>query len=67
MARTILRRAERRAVTLALHDEVLAAGRLLSYLNRLADLLWILARVAEQGEARQATRARTERSPHPGS
>jgi cob(I)alamin adenosyltransferase len=58
MARTILRRAERRSVTLSLHDETLATGRLLPYLNRLADLLWILARVAEQGEAREATAAR---------
>jgi cob(I)alamin adenosyltransferase len=59
LARTILRRAERRSVTLAQHDPAIAAGHLLAYLNRLADLLWILARVAEQGEAREATRART--------
>ena len=59
IARTVLRRAERRSVTLAEHDPAIAAGHLLPYLNRLADLLWILARVAEQGEARQATRART--------
>jgi cob(I)alamin adenosyltransferase len=61
LARTVLRRAERRSVTLARHDEELAAGRLLPYLNRLADLLWILARVAEQGEAREATAARPGR------
>ncbi|MHB8892429.1 MAG: cob(I)yrinic acid a,c-diamide adenosyltransferase [Candidatus Limnocylindrales bacterium] len=67
MARTILRRAERRSVTLALHDETLAAGRLLPYLNRLADLLWILARVAEQGEDRKATAARPGRSAAAGS
>lgn len=67
LARTILRRAERRSVTLALHDETLAAGRLLPYLNRLADLLWILARVAEQGEAREATVARPGRSAAAGS
>jgi len=67
LARTILRRAERRSVTLALHDETLAAGRLLPYLNRLADLLWILARVAEQGEAREATVARPGRGPATGS
>jgi cob(I)alamin adenosyltransferase len=67
MARTILRRAERRSVTLALHDETLAAGRLLPYLNRLADLLWILARVAEQGEAREATVARPGRGTATGS
>ena len=63
MGRTILRRAERQSVTLALHDEVLAAGHLLPYLNRLADLLWILARVAEQGEAREPTAARQTRDP----
>ena len=56
LARTIVRRAERRAVTLAMHDEALAAGRLLPYLNRLADLLWILARVAEQAESRKRDR-----------
>ena len=67
MARTILRRAERRTVTLARHDETLAAGRLLPYLNRLADLLWILARVAEQGEAREATAARPGRGAVNGS
>lgn len=61
LARTILRRAERRAVTLCHHDEDLAAGRVLPYLNRLADLLWILARVAEQAEARDATPARPGR------
>ncbi|MCJ7712456.1 MAG: ATP:cob(I)alamin adenosyltransferase, partial [Chloroflexi bacterium] len=49
------------------HDETLAAGRLLPYLNRLADLLWILARVAEQGEAREATVARPERGAAAGS
>jgi cob(I)alamin adenosyltransferase len=67
LARTIIRRAERRSVTLALHDETLAAGRLLPYLNRLADLLWILARVAEQGEAREATVARPGRGAVTGS
>ena len=67
MARTVLRRAERRSVTLALHDEALAAGRLLPYLNRLADLLWILARVAEQAESRVATVARPGRDSAAGS
>ena len=62
VARTVLRRAERRAVTLALHDEGLADSRVLSYLNRLADLLWILARAAEQAEARAATVARPDRA-----
>lgn len=58
VARTTVRRAERRTVTLAAGDEGLAGGLLLPYLNRLADLLWILARVAEQAEARGATVAR---------
>jgi cob(I)alamin adenosyltransferase len=67
LARTVVRRAERRSVTLALHDETLAAGRILPYLNRLADLIWILARVAEQGEAREATVARPRRGAAKGS
>jgi cob(I)alamin adenosyltransferase len=57
LARTILRRAERRAVTLERADLVPGAY-LLPYLNRLADLLWVLARAAEQAEARPATAAR---------
>ena len=51
VARTLLRRAERRSVTLAREDEAIAHGQVLPYLNRLADLLWILARAAEQAEA----------------
>jgi len=57
LARTILRRAERRAVTL--HRDGLVPGTfLVPYLNRLADLLWVLARSAEQAESRVATPAR---------
>ena len=57
LARTVTRRAERRVVTLA------RTGRLddslvVPYLNRLADLLWVLARADEQGEAHRATPAR---------
>ncbi|MBA3875830.1 MAG: ATP:cob(I)alamin adenosyltransferase [Anaerolinea sp.] len=59
LARTILRRAERRAV--GLHRAGLAPGEhLIPYLNRLADLLWVLARAAEQAESRRATPARRE-------
>jgi cob(I)alamin adenosyltransferase len=47
VARTTCRRAERCAVALADHDEVNAA--VLAYLNRLSDLLFILARVANDG------------------
>jgi len=61
LGRTVLRRAERRAVTLSHHDEGLAESRLLPYLNRLADLLWVLARAAEQAEEQAATVARPER------
>jgi cob(I)alamin adenosyltransferase len=62
VSRTVLRRAERRAVTLSIHDEGLADSRVLPYLNRLADLLWILARAAEQAEARMATVVRPDRT-----
>jgi cob(I)alamin adenosyltransferase len=65
LARTVLRRAERRAVTLAIHDEGLAGSRLLPYLNRLADLLWVMARAAEQAEEHAATVARPGRVPGP--
>lgn len=58
LARTIVRRAERRAVTLAYHEDSIRDGVIVPYLNRLADLLWILARVAEQAESRAATTSR---------
>jgi cob(I)alamin adenosyltransferase len=60
VARTVLRRAERRAVSL--HRQGLIPGpHLLPYLNRLADLLWVLARAAEQAESRTSTPSRTSR------
>ncbi len=60
VARTVMRRAERRVLTL--RDRQLIPGPwLLPYLNRLADLLWVLARAAEQAESRHATPARTSR------
>jgi cob(I)alamin adenosyltransferase len=70
VARTCIRRTERRTVTLAALDEGIAAGRVVPYLNRLADLLWILARSAEQAEsmtstAARATSARPARLPKP--
>ncbi|HZL15363.1 MAG TPA: cob(I)yrinic acid a,c-diamide adenosyltransferase [Verrucomicrobiae bacterium] len=58
LARTIVRRAERRAVTLD-RAGLVPGPHLLAYLNRLADLLWVLARAAEQAEAHTATAART--------
>jgi cob(I)alamin adenosyltransferase len=57
VARTVLRRAERRAVALG-REGLIPGPHLLPYLNRLADLLWVLARAAEQAEARSATPAR---------
>ena len=48
LARTTVRRAERRAV--ALHDDGgLPDSEVLPYLNRLADLLFVMARVADGG------------------
>jgi cob(I)alamin adenosyltransferase len=44
LARTICRRAERRVVTLSRHSTVNAA--IIKYLNRLGDLLFVMARVA---------------------
>ncbi|HKE97658.1 MAG TPA: cob(I)yrinic acid a,c-diamide adenosyltransferase [Actinomycetes bacterium] len=46
-ARSVVRRAERRAVELAASQEV--GGDLLRYLNRLSDLLFVLARFEEGG------------------
>ena len=47
MARAILRRAERRAVAADARRVVWGVADL-PYVNRLADLLWVLARAAEQ-------------------
>jgi len=63
-ARTILRRAERRTVTLQ-RGGLVPGPFLLPYLNRLADLLWVLSRVAEQAEARSATPSRAGGRPQP--
>jgi cob(I)alamin adenosyltransferase len=57
LARTILRRAERRAVGLR-RDGLVPGEHLIPYVNRLADLVWVLARAAEQAESRSATPAR---------
>lgn len=46
LARTIIRRAERMAVRL-LHDGVIENGEVVRYLNRLSDLVFILARYVE--------------------
>jgi cob(I)alamin adenosyltransferase len=46
LARTIIRRSERMAVKL-LHDGVIQNGEVVRYLNRLSDLIFILARYVE--------------------
>ncbi len=61
LARTILRRAERRAVTLR-RDGRVPGEWLLPYLNRQADLVWVLARAAEQAEERVTVFAREGRA-----
>jgi cob(I)alamin adenosyltransferase len=63
LARTTVRRAERRAVAIR-RAEPVPDDQLVPYLNRLADLLWILARAAEQGESRVATPSKAD-SDHP--
>lgn len=46
LARTVIRRAERKAVKL-LHDGVIENSEVVRYLNRLSDLVFILARYIE--------------------
>lgn len=58
LARTIVRRAERRAVSIRRSDP-LPDDQLVPYLNRLTDLLWVFARAAEQGESRASTPSST--------
>ena len=48
LARTIVRRAEREAVTLSRHEAVRAEA--IRYLNRLSDLLFVLARVMARAD-----------------
>jgi cob(I)alamin adenosyltransferase len=62
LARTITRRAERRAVGLQ-RGGLVPGEHAVPYLNRLADLLWVLARAAEAAESREAVPSRT--SPRP--
>ena len=57
MARVILRRAERRAIA-ADHAAPLGSAWIVPYLNRLADLLWVLGRAAEQAAGAPVTTAR---------
>jgi cob(I)alamin adenosyltransferase len=49
LARSVTRRAERRAVAMREADELPADSSVLAYLNRLADLLFVMARAADGG------------------
>jgi cob(I)alamin adenosyltransferase len=57
VARTVVRRAERRIVTLE-RESAVSGSWVVPYVNRLADLLWVLARVVEHTEHAAATPAR---------
>ncbi len=57
MARVVLRRAERRAIT-AEREAPSGSAWIVPYINRLADLLWVLARAAEQAAGAPVTTAR---------
>ena len=62
LARTVIRRAERMVARL-LHDQAIQNPEVLRYLNRLSDLVFILARYSEakQGGSTQAIRERPRR------
>lgn len=57
LARTVVRRAERRAIALGRLDP-LPGEWLVPYLNRLADLLWVQARMVEQALGEDTIRLR---------
>lgn len=48
VARTVCRRAERSAVALAGTAEAVPNGEIVRYLNRLSDVLWLMARMEEK-------------------
>jgi cob(I)alamin adenosyltransferase len=58
VSRTVIRRAERRVIALD-HERLVPGAWLMPYLNRLADLLWVLARLAEQAGHGSTIPART--------
>ncbi len=60
VARAVLRRAERRIVSLDQSGDLRSVW-LLPYVNRLADLVWVLARVAEQAEHAAPTPSRPDK------
>jgi cob(I)alamin adenosyltransferase len=48
VARTVCRRAERRVIALREHPDITVPPIVVIYLNRLSDLLFVLARVANR-------------------
>jgi cob(I)alamin adenosyltransferase len=58
LARTVVRRAERRVIALD-RDRLVPGAWLMPFLNRLADLLWVLARQAERALGTSTTKVRT--------
>jgi len=60
LARAVVRRGERLATRL-FHDGTIANADVLRYLNRLSDLLFVLARYEEASEGAGARVARTQR------
>lgn len=63
LARAICRRAERRLVALVRHSDDEISRALLAYLNRLSDLLFVLARVMNVQAGGQDTEWQTSRRP----
>ncbi|MGN5564305.1 cob(I)yrinic acid a,c-diamide adenosyltransferase [Xanthomonas hortorum pv. gardneri] len=59
LARTIVRRAERETVALSRQEEVRSEA--IGYLNRLSDLLFVLARVLARADGQQEVRWRHDR------
>jgi cob(I)alamin adenosyltransferase len=57
VARTVVRRAERRVIAVD-HERLVPGAWIMPYLNRLADLLWVLGRLAEQAQDASTTRVR---------
>lgn len=57
VARTVVRRAERMAARMQ-HDGLIANPEVLRYLNRVSDVLFVLARYEEKGEGVAAQRAK---------
>lgn len=53
VARTLVRKAERRAVAINEEGKVKISPNTLSYLNRLSSLLYALARISSHGEGRE--------------